>query len=58
MATRYNSPWFYARTGEIETAINRLEGSIAARAWIDYDPDLIAIRDHPRYRDVINSLPE
>ena len=56
-ATQYNAACFYARTGEIERALDLLERSISARAWIENDPDLEPLRQHPRYKKLVSTLP-
>ena len=57
IATRYNSACFYARVGEIEKALDCLENSLSSRTWIENDPDLNSLRDHPRYREILDALP-
>ena len=56
-ATRYNAACFYAKAGEIEEALDCLEDSVTSRTWIENDPDLKALRDHPRYQALVDSLP-
>ena len=56
--TRYNLACFWAGEGEIETALDCLENSIQSRSWIENDPDLDELRDHPRYRALMASLPD
>ena len=56
--TRYNLACFWAGEGEIETALDCLENSIQSRSWIENDPDLDELRDHPRYKALIASLPD
>jgi len=56
--TRYNVACFWAGEGEIERALDCLEDSIQSRSWIENDPDLDPLRDHPRYQALIASLPE
>ncbi len=55
-ATRYNLACVYAVTGETEKALDCLENSISSRSWIENDPELDSLRDHPRYKAVIESL--
>ena len=55
-ATRYNAACFYANIGEIDKALDCLEGSVTSRTWIENDPDLNALRDHPRYQTILDSL--
>jgi len=56
-ATQYNAACFYARAGDIERALDLLEQSISARAWIENDPDLETLRQHPRYKRLVRTLP-
>lgn len=56
-ATQYNAACFYARTGDIERSLDLLEQSISARAWIENDPDLEPLRQHPRYKKLVSTLP-
>lgn len=56
--TRYNLACFWAGEGEIETALDCLENSIQSRSWIENDPDLDPLREHPRYQALLASLPE
>jgi adenylate cyclase len=56
--TRYNLACFWAGEGEIDTALDCLENSIQSRSWIENDPDLDKLRDHPRYRALMASLPD
>ena len=41
---------------EPEKALDCLENSISSRSWIENDPELDSLRDHPRYKAVIESL--
>jgi adenylate cyclase len=56
-ATRYNAACFYAKTGEIEKALDCLEDSVTSRTWIENDPDLHALHNEPRYKSLLDSLP-
>lgn len=56
-ATRYNVACFYATIGETDRALDLLENSVKSRAWIENDSELDSLRDHPRYRALIESLP-
>lgn len=56
-ATLYNAACFYARTGETEGALDLLERSISSRAWLENDPDLDSLREHPRYKALLKTLP-
>jgi adenylate cyclase len=57
-STRYNLACFYAITGEEERALDLLENSIQSRSWIEMDPELDSLRLNPRYRAIVDSLPE
>jgi len=56
-ATRYNAACFYAKNGEIEKALDCLENSVTSRTWIENDPDLNTLRDEPRFKTLVESLP-
>ena len=58
VATRYNLACFYAQIGDSEKALDFLENSISSRSWIENDPDLESLRDHPRFQSVLDALPE
>ena len=55
-STRYNLACIYAMLGEPEKALDCLENSISSRSWIENDPELDPLRDHPRYKAIIESL--
>jgi adenylate cyclase len=55
-STRYNVSCYFAQTGEIEKALDLLENSISSISWIEHDPELDPLRDHPRYKALIESL--
>jgi len=57
-STRYNVACFYALIGDIERSLDLLENSISSRGWIENDSELDSIRDHPRYKAIIESMPE
>lgn len=57
-ATRYNVACFYVNVGERKRALDLLENSVISRSWIENDPDMIPLRDDPRFIEIINSLPE
>ena len=57
-STRYNVACFYAVTGQEEKALDLLENSIQSRSWIENDPELNSLRHNPRYRAIVDSLPE
>jgi adenylate cyclase len=49
---------FYATIGETEKSLDLLENSITSRSWIENDSELDSLRDHPRYKALIESMPE
>jgi adenylate cyclase len=55
-SSRYNAACFFSQVGEIDRALDLLENSIFSRAWIENDPELDPLRDHPRYQALIESL--
>jgi adenylate cyclase len=57
-STRYNTACFFATIGETDRSLDLLENSIQLRSWIENDSELDSLRDHPRYRKIIESLPE
>ena len=56
--TAYNSACFFAKLNEQERALDCLEKSIVSRNWIESDPDLDSLRDHPRYLALLQVLPD
>jgi serine/threonine protein kinase/Flp pilus assembly protein TadD len=50
----YNVACIYALEGETEKAIDCLENSVThgwgQKEWMEHDPDLASLRDHPRFR--------
>jgi adenylate cyclase len=58
-ATRYNSACFYARFEDThERALDLLQDSVISRSWIENDPDLDPIREYPRFKEIVDALPE
>jgi TolB-like protein/Flp pilus assembly protein TadD len=57
---RYNVACLYALEGEADKAIDCLEDAIDVgfgnKGWIEQDPDLSSIRDHPRFQGLIERL--
>ena len=56
----YNVACVYALLGEADKAIDCLEKSITRgwgqREWMEHDPDLAILRDHPRFRALIGAF--
>ncbi|UCC70998.1 MAG: tetratricopeptide repeat protein [Gemmatimonadota bacterium] len=57
---RYNVACLYALEGEADKAIDCLEEAIGVgfgnRGWIEQDPDLASLRDHPRYHALLERM--
>ncbi len=55
----YNVACVYAMQGEAEKAIDCLERSIThgwgQKEWMEHDPSLAALRDHPRFQALVSS---
>ena len=53
----YNVACVYALLGQADKAVDCLEKSITRgwgqREWLEHDPDLAVLRDHPRFRALI-----
>jgi non-specific serine/threonine protein kinase len=58
--TLYNLGCFWARAGRLEQALDLLERTVEARFgqkdWIDHDPDWDPVREHPRFRALVERL--
>jgi TolB-like protein/Flp pilus assembly protein TadD len=60
----YNSACTYAQLGETDKALDCLErsdttaGSSEAFNWMQNDPDLDPLRDHPRFKALIEKAPQ
>lgn len=58
--TLYNVACLYALQGQIEPALDCLENAVrhgfAHKEWIEHDSDLTALRGHPRYQALLESL--
>jgi tetratricopeptide (TPR) repeat protein len=54
---QYNVACLYSLEGEPDLAIDCLENAVGGgfghRDWIEHDPDLDPIRDHPRFHDLL-----
>jgi adenylate cyclase len=57
-ATLYNSACFFVKLDDIERALDCLENSVVSRSWIEQDPDLEPLHDHPRFKAILDSLQE
>jgi adenylate cyclase len=59
-STLYNSGCVYALAGESDRALDLLDAAIAEHRgnleWMIQDPDWMKLRDHPRYREILNRL--
>ncbi len=55
----YNVACVYALLGEADKAIDCLEKSVThgwgQREWMEHDPDLAPVRDHPRFRALVQT---
>lgn len=55
----YNVACVYALLGEADKAVDCLEKSIThgwgQREWMQHDPDLAVLRDHPRFRALVQA---
>jgi serine/threonine protein kinase/Flp pilus assembly protein TadD len=55
----YNVACVYALLGETDKSVECLEKSIThgwmQREWMEHDPDLAPVRDHPRFRALMNT---
>ena len=56
--TRYNLACFYSQMGDVDTALDLLENSVTSRSWMENDHDLDGVRDHPRFHQLLASLPK
>jgi serine/threonine protein kinase/Tfp pilus assembly protein PilF len=61
-SVHYNVACVFAQLGEVERSIDSLEQSITTgmgqKEWIDHDPDLDPLRDHPRFQQLVQKLEE
>ena len=61
-AIYYNLACMYSTLREIDTSVDMLEKAIekgfAAKSWIQNDGDLLPLRNHPRYIELLNKLPD
>jgi TolB-like protein/Flp pilus assembly protein TadD len=61
-AIGYNAACVYAKLGETESALGRLEqiirgGRFGQRVWLERDPDLDSVRADPRFEALVAKLP-
>jgi serine/threonine protein kinase/Flp pilus assembly protein TadD len=56
----YNIACLYSVAGRTEQALDLLERAVqngfGHREWIEHDPDFVTLRDHPRFRALIDRL--
>ena len=61
VCTLYNSACVFALDGEIDRAIHAIEGAVRGgytyREWLENDADLVHLREHPKFRALMDSLP-
>jgi tetratricopeptide (TPR) repeat protein len=61
-AVRYNVACFYLSIGRLDEALDLLETNIATGwgfgRWLEQDPDLDPVRDHPRFRALLRKFQE
>jgi len=55
-ATLYNLACFYVHVGELERALDYIERSVTSRSWLENDPDMVPLRDHPRFKALVERL--
>jgi adenylate cyclase len=60
LSTLLNAACLYARVGDKDEALGYLERVFARgwgkRDWIDHDPDYDTLRDHPRFKQLLDKL--
>jgi adenylate cyclase len=58
----YGVTCLFTRLGEVDEGVDHFEQAVRAgfrnRAWIEMDPDLDPIRDHPRFLAALATLDE
>jgi TolB-like protein/Flp pilus assembly protein TadD len=60
VGTYYNVACLYSQVGEHDRAIDLLSKAVgfgfAHKDWIEHDPDLDPLRDHPRFREILSQM--
>jgi adenylate cyclase len=56
LVTIYNAACYYSLSGDAERALDLLEQTRLNRGWVEHDPDLAALRDHPRFKAILARL--
>ena len=54
--TLYNAACYFALAGDSERALDLLERATAGGGypdWIEHDPDLVSLREQPRFRELL-----
>ena len=58
----YNVACYYAQTGQIDKALDCLENAhlpgMANKSWLTNDADLDPLRDHPRFLQILEAIPD
>jgi non-specific serine/threonine protein kinase len=61
-STRYNVACLFANEGLRERALELLERNVDAgwgnRSWVEHDPDMNPLRDHPRFQALLERMPK
>ncbi|NIM01672.1 MAG: hypothetical protein GTN89_12755, partial [Acidobacteria bacterium] len=52
----YNVGCVYASFGEADKSLDCLERATSYREWMENDPDLDSLRDHPRFQAIFEKL--
>ena len=52
-ATLYNVACFYVQAGRIDDALECLENGVTSRSWLQNDPELDPLREHPRFKALL-----